>query len=152
MIKFRCRLISVVFLSLLLIPQNSYSQKKVRNIVVFFSFGVNIPAYQNILEGFKSTLLVNQAEPANLMIEYLDVGRSDNNEYARFIIDLYSKKYTNKDIDLLITIGPWINGIIEKYVSEIIKTTPVISIELDIPGIKLSDHIDKGNIVEINPK
>jgi signal transduction histidine kinase len=149
MLKISSRIVFIVFLLLFTLSQQLISQDKVKNIVVFFSFSANLPAYQNILDGIKSTISVNPEEPGNLIVEYLDIGRSDNDDYVRYIINLYNKKYAETKIDLLIIIGPGINLVLEKYDFKPMKTTPVISLEMDIPGRRSLKNFLNNDFLEI---
>lgn len=149
MFKFYSRIFAAVFLILFIFTPKTYSQDKLKNIVVFFSLGANLPSYQNIIEGFKSTLSKNIDEPVNLIIEYLDIGRSENELYARHIINMYNIKFKETSIDLLITIGPAIYPVLEKYGLEALKTSPSINIDLDLPDRKSSQTLANANSLEI---
>jgi signal transduction histidine kinase len=134
MLKVRYRILSLVFIMLIISSGVTFSQNKVKNVVVFFALSSNLPSYQNIIEGLNSTFKRGNYEPINLIIEYLDIGRTQNEIYARHIIDLYNLKLKNLSIDLFITIGPGIYPILEKYGLNVLKTSPSINIDLDIPG------------------
>jgi signal transduction histidine kinase len=128
------RLLFVIFLSGLL-PQNAFPVEKVRNVVVFFSLGSNVPAYGHILDGIKNILSKNYGASNNLIIEYLDIDRTDDEDYSRSIIDIYNIKFRTIKIDLLITVGPRLNPILIKYGLEALNTSPVIDIDIDgMPG------------------
>jgi signal transduction histidine kinase len=122
-----------VLLFIILLPIKVYPVEKVRNIVVFFSLSSNLPAYQNILDGIKNTISENNEESRNLIIEYLDIDRSANEEYASHIIDIYNNKFKSIKIDLLITIGPRLNQVLIKYGLEALNTSPVLDIDVDMP-------------------
>ena len=126
-------MITVFLLGLLSLE--AYPVEKVRNVVVFFSLGSNVPAYKHILDGIKSTFSKNPNESRNLIIEYFDIDRTNDEDYARHIIDIYNNKFRAAKIDLLITVGPRLNPILIKYGLEALKTSPVIDIDIDgIPG------------------
>jgi signal transduction histidine kinase len=134
MLKVRYRILSLIFLILIISSGVTFSQNKVKNVVVFFALSSNLPSYQNIVEGLNSTFKRVNYEPINLIIEYLDIGRTQNEIYARHIIDLYNLKLNNLSIDLFITVGPGIYPILEKYGLNVLKTSPSINIDLDMPG------------------
>jgi signal transduction histidine kinase len=125
------RRIITIFLLVGLLSTEAFPVDKVRNVVVFFSLGPNVPAYKHILDGIKSTFSKNTDESRNLIIEYLDIGRTEDEEYARKIIDIYNKKFRTQKIDLLITVGPKLNPVLIKYGLEALKTSPVIDIDID---------------------
>lgn len=131
---------------LLLFSQYSYSQYKVKNVVVFFSLGSNLTSYQNLLEGFKSTFNQNTNEPSNLIVEFMDIGRLYNDDHARQIIEMYNNKSYKTNFDLLVTVGPGINALLLKYGQNLLKTSPILDLDLEIPGrISLKElHIKNG--------
>jgi signal transduction histidine kinase len=130
-----------------LIPYKTYSQEKVRNVVILFSYSSTLPAYENILTGVKSTIRGNNDEPVNIITEYLDIGRSDNDDYARLIINMYNNKLKEFNIDLLITVGPGINELLLKYGSNELKALTIVNCDADIPGrITLRDLKIKNGI------
>jgi len=138
----------IVLLSvfLLLFSQKSYSQNKVKNVVIFFSLGSNLTSYQNLLEGFKSTFNQNTYEPGNIIVEFMDIGRLYSEDHARQIIEMYNKKSYETNLDLLITVGPGINALLQKYGQNLLKTSPVLNLDLELPGrISLQDlHVKNG--------
>jgi len=125
------RRIITIFLLIGLLSSEAFPVDKVRNVVVFFSLGPNVPAYKHILDGIKSTFSKNTDESRNLIIEYLDIDRTEDEEYARKIIDIYNKKFRTQKIELLITVGPGLNPVLIKYGLEALKTSPVIDIDID---------------------
>ncbi len=105
--------------------------KKVKTIAVFFSMDANLPAYTNMLEGIRSSLSEGSAEPYNLLTEYLDIGRSKDEEHARHLVELYNEKFQNNKPDLLITVGPFTYSLLTKFGLEALKNTPSINLESD---------------------
>lgn len=86
-----------------------------KNVVVFFAYGSNLPAFEDILKGLNSTIRGNSDEPVNIIQEYFDLSRSVNDEYAKFIITMYNNKLKEFNVDLLITVGPGVNAALSKY-------------------------------------
>jgi signal transduction histidine kinase len=118
----------------------TFAQDKVKNIVVFFSFGSNVPAFENILNGLKEATRDSKNASINIMTEYLDLGRSENDDYARFIITMYNNKLKEFNADLLITVGPGVNDALMKYGSSMMKELNIINVDLNLPGrTKLAD-------------
>jgi signal transduction histidine kinase len=143
----RPRFILLLAGSLIFLSQLSYSQNRVKNVVVFFSLGSNLTSYQYLLDGFKSTLNQNTYQPGNLIVEFMDIGRSYNEDHARQIIEMYNTKSYNTNFDLLVTVGPGINDLLLKYGQNLLKTTPVINLDLEIQGrITLQDLKVKNGI------
>lgn len=118
----------------LLLTQSSFSEDKIKNIIVFFSYNSTPPAYQKVLEGLKSMLNEKKDYSANIIVEYLDIGRSENEEYPRFIIELYKKKFKEIKFDLIIVVGPGINPLLQKYGEDLLNSVPVVNIEFAVPG------------------
>jgi signal transduction histidine kinase len=146
--KFNSKIPTLFLLFFLFFP-TTYSQNKIKTIVVFFSLGPNLPSYQNFLEGFKSSLALNTDESANLIIEYLDLSRTDDELYAKHIIEMYNAKFKETPIDLLVTFGPAIYPELEKYGLEALKTAPLINIDLDLPNRRSSQSSGNPNSLDI---
>jgi len=91
----------------------------------------NLPAYANLLEGIRSSLSEGSAEPYNLLTEYLDLGRSKDEEHARHLVELYNEKFQHNKPDLLITFGPFTYSLLTKFGLEALKTTPSINVDSD---------------------
>lgn len=109
-LQFLSRILSIPFFLIFLIPYNSLAQDKVKNVVIFFSHGPNLPAFEKVLAGLNTTLGGSTLGHVNIITEYLDIGRSINDDhYPKFIIDIYNKKVKEFNIDLLITVGPGVN-------------------------------------------
>lgn len=124
--------ILVVFLLLqFLIPRETHANEKTKTIVIFFSLHAGLPAYQNFLEGFRTTFSEEYNEHYNLLIEYLDVGRLTDDKYAKYIVELYNDKYKSTQIDLLITVSPGIVPVLKKYGFEALEYSKIISVEMD---------------------
>ena len=121
----------VVIALLFISPLKSYSGSNTKTIVVFFALHANLPAYQNLLEGFRTTFSEEYNQPYNLLIEYLDIGRLADDKYAKYIIEQYNEKFKDTKIDLLITVTPGIIPVLEKYGLDALKKSPTISIVLD---------------------
>jgi signal transduction histidine kinase len=152
MFKSSMRIYPLALLLILIFPGNNYSQDKVRNIVVFFSYSSNLPEYQSLLEGIKSVFFTSKSDPVNLMVEYLDLSRSDNEVYQKFIIDLYNRKTREIKIDLLITVGPEINTMLLKYRYNVMDSIPVINLDIDFPGRISLKELNVTNGIEITTK
>jgi signal transduction histidine kinase len=130
MFKSSLQILLVTLLLQFHIPQETHASEKTKTIVIFFSLHAGLPAYQNLLEGFRTTFSEEYNEHYNLLIEYLDIGRLSDDKYAKYIVELYNDKYKDTDIDLLITVAPGVNQVLKKYGFEALKRSNTISIEL----------------------
>lgn len=151
---FKCSTKTLTFIVILLFlnPFKTYTQDKVKNVVVFFSYSSTLPAFQNILEGFNSTFYESNKEPVNFIMEYLDSGRPGNEEYAKYIIDMYNKKAKEIKIDLFVTVGPGMNALLLKYGDDILKSGNMINVDIDIPERIPLQYLNVKNGVEIVAK
>lgn len=149
--RIRTTILFTVLSFFFITPLQTYSGNKTKTIVIFFSLHANLPAYQNLLEGFRTTFSEEYHEPYNLLIEYLDIGRLEDDRYAKYIIEQYNEKFKDSNIDLLITVAPGITPVLEKYSLNALKTSPTISIVLD--SLRADQGLFKSeNIVEIKIK
>jgi signal transduction histidine kinase len=151
--KVRSKILSAAFILFFITPRISYSDDRVKNVVVFFALSSNLPSYQNFLEGLKSTISMGRNDaPINLILEYLDLGRSVDEVYAKHIIDLYNSKFMSSKIDLLITFGPGIYPVLERYGLKALTNSPAINIDLDLPDRKTNQTSGNLNSLEITIK
>ena len=89
-----------------------------------------MPSYQIFLEGFKSTFPEKFEEPYNLVVEYLDIGRTTDNDYAKHIVKIYNEKIKTSPIDLLITIPPFTYELMQQYGLDALSNTPTLHFKL----------------------
>jgi signal transduction histidine kinase len=107
----------------------SCQEKKVRSIVIFYSYNSGLAAYQNISEGFNSTFKNASGESFNILFEFLDIGRNLKNKYGKSLVEIYNKKFKEQVIDLIITVGPWAYPFLKDAGLEALKNTPLICVE-----------------------
>jgi signal transduction histidine kinase len=152
-----------VFIFLFSIPLDTFPQKKVKNVVVFFSLSSDLQAYQMFLEGLKKSL-TEHAGPNTLITEFLDISRASDEVYAKHIIDVYNRKFKDNQIDFLITFGPGLNPVLLKYGFDLLKTAPVLDIDFDTPDkvsfkdfpnqnrkeLLIKDHVEKSLVSAFN--
>lgn len=140
----------LAFILEVLLPFNTCAQNRVKNIVVFFSYGSNLPAFEKVLNGLNSAIRKNSNEPVNIITEYLDISRSAGDEYyPKFIISLYNDKLTKLTVDLLITVGPGANKALLKYGSNKLKDLKMINIDINLPGRTKMSELEITNGLEI---
>lgn len=147
------RIYGLSSLLILLVSLTAHAQGNVRNVVVFFSYGPNLPAFEKFLTGLNSTIRGNTDQPVNILTEYLDMARAvENDDYPKFIVTMYNDKLKEFNVDLLITVGPGINDVLAKYGSSSFKNLNIINVDLDLPGrTSLRDlNIKKGKEIILN--
>jgi signal transduction histidine kinase len=122
-----------IIVTLLLIIGINYTglcqEKKVRTVVIFYSYYSGLAAYQNLNEGFNSTFKETSGEQFNTLIEYLDLGRIPGDIYGKDVVEIYNKKLREQTIDLIITFGPMTYPFLKNAGLEALKHTPVICVE-----------------------
>lgn len=138
----------LVFFVLATGPSNA-NTKGLRTIVMFFSWNASLPAYNNILDGFYSTFSRESEINCNILTEYLDMSRLENEEYARKIVNLYNVKFSDTSIDLIVVIGPGCYHLLKAYGLKALEKTPVISIENDDLSNDTINYPDAKNLVKI---
>ncbi len=148
MFKVRYKIFTVAFILFFSSFGVTFSQNKVKNVVIFFALNANLPAYQNLLEGIKSTFNNDISELINLDIVYLDVNRFTDDASIISLIRIYEKKYS-KNLDLLITVGPELINLLKKYDFKLLETSPVINIDIDIPGRISAKNFHNKDFIDI---
>ena len=133
-LRIRILLLTALFTGYL--TTESRSITNVKNVVVFFALNPNLPSYQQIITGFKSNFNVSNTIPSNVIYEYFDIYRFGDGQNIETLVKLYNEKYQTAKIDLLITVGPGLHPLLEKYNLELLKTTPTINI--DFSNISMS--------------
>lgn len=81
------------------------------------------------MDGFRSVIMQQVDLTCNTTVEYLDIGRMQNNDYARNIINLYNERFADTPADLIIVVGPSGLKALETCGLKTMETTPVLSIE-----------------------
>ncbi len=118
-----------ILLFLLLVPCAAYSAKPIKTVLIFFSWNSNLPAYQNMLEGFNAAFSEEPGVTCNLAIEYLDLIRPGNEIVVKTIVDLYNDKYKNIPIDLLVIVGPNGYPALKQYGLKALENTPILCVD-----------------------
>jgi hypothetical protein len=129
MIKMRSKIISTFLLIIGINYKGLCLEKKVRTVVIFYSYNAGLAAYHNINEGFSNTFKNSAREAFNILIEYLDIGRAPENGFGKSVVEIYNKKFKEHPIDLIITIAPWAYPFLKNAGLNALKNTPVICVE-----------------------
>ncbi len=132
---------SSIIISFLLIISFSISEaspalpktEEPKNILILFSMDQGLVAYKMILESIKNVLRDEYSEPFKLYVEYFDLGRFPDSSYQQYLFNKYNDKYKNAKIDLLISVGPALIPLLEKYAESYIKNIPTVSLDLKDP-------------------
>jgi signal transduction histidine kinase len=83
-----------------------------------------------MLDGFKESFIQPLHAPVSIVTEYLDLGRTNNEAYARSIVDMYNQKYNENGIDLIIAVGPGILPFLKKAGLKMLKNSPLILVDI----------------------
>ncbi len=73
-------------------------------ILLLHAYGDGIPVYQKTTPAFLSFMQAAGVSVDNLFFEYLDLQRNTDTEHRRNLVNLLRHKYSEKKIDLIITI------------------------------------------------
>jgi len=75
-----------------------------KSMVLLYSYGDGIPAYQEATRGFLSIMREGRISSNNLFFEYLDLERKRDIEHIENLTTLFRHKYDGKKIDLVVTV------------------------------------------------
>jgi two-component system sensor kinase FixL len=75
-----------------------------KRIVLLYSYGDGIPAYQQATRAFLSAMNEGRISVNNLFFEYLDLERNKDTEHYKNLITLLLHKYAKEKIDLIVTV------------------------------------------------
>ena len=144
MFKVVCRVLVIFSMLFCLFIMKTIANTKEKTIVVFLPLNANLPAYQNFLDGFHTSILKDLDEPCNILVEYLDLGRLPGEEYAKNIVKLYNERLKQTKCDLIITSDPFTYPLLKHFGLEALDNTPTIKIELD-PSVENSSSYPVNN-------
>jgi signal transduction histidine kinase len=143
---FRIKTLLLALLFTGYLTMGSPSNTNVKNIVVFFALNPNLPAYQQFTNGFRSNFNLSNTIPSNVIYEYFDIYRFGDSQNIETIVKLYNEKYKTVKIDLLITVGPGLQPLLEKYNLEMLKTTPTINVDFTNTPMSSNPEIARNEI------
>lgn len=75
-----------------------------RDIVILYSYGDGIPAYQQATRAFLSVMIEAGLSANNLFFEYLDLERKNDSVHLRNLRTLFLHKYAGRNIGLVVTV------------------------------------------------
>jgi hypothetical protein len=146
MLVFRIKTLLLALLFTGYFTMGSRSNTNVKNVVVFYALNPNLPAYQQITNGFKSNFNLSNTIPINVIYEYFDIYRFGDSQNIETLVKLYNEKYKTVKIDLLITIGPGLHPLLEKYNLEMLKSTPTINVDFTNTPMSSDPQIARNEI------
>ena len=73
-------------------------------IVLLYSYGDGIPAYQEATRAFLSVMKEGRVSVNNLFFEYLDLERNKDKEHKNNLVTLLRHKYAKEKVDLIVTV------------------------------------------------
>jgi len=86
--------IIIIFLLIIGINYTGFcKEKKVRTVILFYSYNSGLVTYQNINEGFYNTYKNSSVKTFIIFSGYLDIGRTTNNEYGKSVVNINNKKF-----------------------------------------------------------
>jgi signal transduction histidine kinase len=130
MYRFGSKIIITALFLIIFFPAGLSQEKKVRTCVMFFSYQASMVAYQNMLSGFNESFINTSSDPVSIVIEYLDIGRTNNEAYGRSIVEMYNQKYKENGIDLIIAVGPGILPFLKSAGLKMLNNSPLISVDI----------------------
>jgi hypothetical protein len=126
MFKFGLKIFIIALLLVVFSSGGHAQEKEARTCVMFFSYSASMAAYQNMLDGFNDSFIQPQSGPISIVTEYLDIGRTNNENYGRSIVGMYNQKYKENGVDLIIAVGPEILPFLKKAGLNMLKNSPLI--------------------------
>jgi PAS domain S-box-containing protein len=114
---------------LLLAPlRDSWASTPPKRILILYSFGYGLPAYEKVNSAFLSVMKNAGVSTDDLFFEYLDLIRNRDEQHRRRLVDLFRNKYAGRRIDLIITVhGPALNFLLNEG-KEICPNVPVVAL------------------------
>jgi hypothetical protein len=79
-------------------------------------------------------------------LNFFDIYRFGDSQNIETIVKLYNEKYKTVKIDLLITVGPGLHPLLEKYNLEMLKTTPTINVDFNNTPMSSNPQIARNEI------
>ena len=107
-------------------PQGS-SAPAPKQIVLLYSYGDGIPAYQQATRAFLSIMREGGVSANNLFFEYLDLERNKDAGHYKNLTALFRHKYEGKKIDLVVTVHTQALRFILNEGKDLFPGTPVLA-------------------------
>jgi PAS domain S-box-containing protein len=120
----------LILLGLLLVApfHKSLALEPSKRILLLYSFGYGLPAYEKVNPAFLSVMKNAGVSNDDLFFEYLDLLRNTDKEHRHDLLNLLLHKYAGNRIDLIVTVhGPALNFLLNEG-KEICPNVPVVSL------------------------
>ncbi len=98
-----------------------------KRILILYSYGDSIPAYQKATPAFRSVMTAAGVSLDDMFFEYLDLQRKNDPEYRRKLADLFRHKYAGRKIDLIVTLHTVVLSFLSNEGKGVFPEAPVLS-------------------------
>lgn len=130
MIKFVSYISACLFILILLSSgleaQTRKDNGEPRQVLTIFLFKQGLPWAYRIHEGMRNALKESAGIPIELNVEYADQSRFPEKEYRDKIFDLYSYKYSDRNIDLVIAVGDETADMLQENATNFFSDIPIV--------------------------
>jgi hypothetical protein len=124
----RCLLLLVTAAALLLPPSPIAwgDSRPKKNVLILFPSQSDNPAQFHVVKGIKSVIDASSEFRTEYFIEYMDLPRNTSEAYQRKLLELYSQKYQDSRLDLIIPFsGPALDFVVRNR-NEIFPSVPIV--------------------------
>jgi hypothetical protein len=121
------------------------------SVLVLSQWDPGLPWYAAVLSAFQGTLRGAFSEPVSIYSEALDLSRFNNPSYQENVRRNLRDKYREKNIDVIVTVGPLALEFVLNGRSEAWSTVPVIFNAVDeatFAQVKLAPNVT-GTIIQL---
>jgi PAS domain S-box-containing protein len=116
----------------------SQIQLENKNILILNAFESNIPAFERTNQGLSAALQSGGIGIRNQFYEHLDLVRNPDSENRKLMTQLISKRYSERNIDLIITLFPESLNFLLEMGPDFFSAAPVLALLLP-QGFKLPE-------------
>ncbi len=120
---------------LLLLPSIALAEEPPKNVLLFFSDDLNLPANVLINQGIRATLKEKWKSPLQIYDEGQDSFRIPNEKYDAEMVTLLQRKYEGVHLDVIFALGPPALRFLAKHKDEVFSDTPVVFLVSDFSRI-----------------
>jgi hypothetical protein len=120
---------------LLLIPAIAFGDEPQKNVLIFRSQDVNLPADSLVNQAIRSTLKATSTPRVQIYEEGLDYVRIPNEKFETEMVRFLQRKYEGVRLDLIFAISRPALTFLLKHKGEIFSDTPIVFVVIDKSGI-----------------
>ena len=131
-------------LLILLLSSTVFADAPQKNILIFSSDDLSIPANMMVDKAVRSTLKEHLKASVQIYDEGTDSFRIPNDKYEVELVALLKRKYEGVKIDLIFALGPPALRFLLKHENEVFLGSPIVYIVADpsrVAGIKLGANV-----------